>query len=134
MEIDTANKTITVVDYKTGKPFSRWQSDLKLHKYQHQLYCYKLLIENSRTFRGYRVTAGRLEFIEPDDRGVIHSLPLTFTDKDEAATRALLTAMWHCVQNLDFPDVSSYDTSLAGTRAFEADLIATDTAGTVDVA
>lgn len=124
MEIDTANKTITVVDYKTGSTYNRWLSDIKLHKYKHQLYCYKLLIEHSRTYRGYKVVLGRLEFIEPDDQGRIHTLELKFTDTEEATTRALLAAMWHCVQNLEFPDVSGYDTSLAGTKAFEASLLA----------
>jgi len=123
MEINQKDKTITVVDYKTGNSYGRWVSDLKLHKYKHQLYCYKLLIENSRSFRGYKVITGRLDFIEPDDNGRINSLSLEFKDQDEATTRALLQAMWVCVQNLDFPDVSDYDQSLTGTKAFEAKLL-----------
>jgi RecB family exonuclease len=123
MEIDKENKTITVVDYKTGKSYSRWASDAKLHKYRQQLYCYKLLIENSKSYRGYTVTAGRLEFIEPDDENRIHSLDLSFNDAELERTKQLLTAMWQRVKALDFPDVSSYPASLTGIRQFEDDLL-----------
>jgi DNA helicase-2/ATP-dependent DNA helicase PcrA len=123
MEIDKENKTITVVDYKTGKSYSRWASDAKLHKYRQQLYCYKLLIENSKSYRDYTVTSGRLEFIEPDDENHIHSLELHFTDAELDRTKRLLAAMWQRVKALDFPDVSSYPASLTGIRQFEDDLL-----------
>ena len=123
MEIDTKAKTITVVDYKTGKSHARWTSEARLHKYQLQLYCYKLLIEGSHTYHGYKVTAGRLEFVEPDADNRIHHLELTFNDTELARTRRLLEAMWKHVHNLDFPDISNYDASLTGIKQFEADLI-----------
>jgi hypothetical protein len=51
IEIDKTNKKITVLDYKTGSiplgqngKFSR--STAKIHKYEQQLYFYKILIEN----------------------------------------------------------------------------------------
>ncbi|HEY5667790.1 MAG TPA: ATP-dependent DNA helicase, partial [Candidatus Saccharimonadales bacterium] len=123
IEIDQANKTITVVDYKTGHSYSRWESQGKLHRYRLQLYCYKLLIEGSRTYRGYRVTNGRLEFIEPDPEGNTHTLELAFTDAELERARQLVQAMWQRVQNLDFPDASGYETSLAGIKQFEDDLL-----------
>lgn len=123
MEIDQVNKTITVVDYKTGHSYSRWESLGKLHRYRLQLCCYKLLIEGSRTYRGYRVTSGRLEFVEPDQEGNTHHLELTFTDTELGHARQLLQAMWQCVQNLDFPDVGGYETSLSGVKQFEEDLL-----------
>jgi DNA helicase-2/ATP-dependent DNA helicase PcrA len=126
MEIDTEHKTITVIDYKTGRGFSRWTSDAKLHKYQLQLYCYKLLIEGSHSFRGYTVNAGRLEFVEPDQEGRIHSLELAFKDDEILRVRGLLQAMWQRVCALDFPDVSGYDATLQGIKAFEADLLNND--------
>ncbi|HUS26627.1 MAG TPA: ATP-dependent DNA helicase [Nevskiaceae bacterium] len=125
MEIDHKAKTITVVDYKTGKSFARWTSDPKLHKYQLQLYCYKLLIDNSRTYRGYQVERGRLEFIEPDTDNRIHTLELTFKDEQITHTKQLLQAVWQHIQHLDFPDISSYDTTLTAIKQFEADLINT---------
>ncbi len=124
MEIDRGKKTITVVDYKTGKSFDRWSADPKLHKYQRQLYCYKLLIEHSRTYKGYKVNVGRLEFVEPDDNGRIHTLELPFKDDETEITRQLLAAVWDCVRTLQFPDISGYDASLSGIKKFEAALLA----------
>jgi DNA helicase-2/ATP-dependent DNA helicase PcrA len=123
MEIDQQAKTITVVDYKTGRSYSRWSAEAKLHKYQLQLYCYKLLIEGSHSFKGYTVTKGRLEFTEPDTDNRIHALELNFNDAELARVRALLQAMWHRVQSLDFPEVSQYGNNLTGIKQFEADLI-----------
>lgn len=124
IEVDSKAKTITVVDYKTGKSYSKWASDAKLHKYQLQLYCYKLLIEGSHTFKGYTVTEGRLEFVEPDSDNRIHTLPLAFNNDELERVKQLLEAMWQRVYTLDFPDVSGYDATVSGMKQFEADLIA----------
>ena len=123
LEINAAEKTITVVDYKTGKSYNRWEHIPKLLRYRHQLYCYKLLIEHASSFAGYRVTGGRLEFIEPDTHGHMNHLDLTFTDTEVARTQQLLTALWQHVQALNFPDVSHYDATPAGMQQFEQDLI-----------
>jgi DNA helicase-2/ATP-dependent DNA helicase PcrA len=123
MEINASAKTITVVDYKTGKTYDRWASDAKMHKYRLQLYCYKLLIENSHTFKGYTVTSGRLEFVDPDAENRINSLELDFkTDEIQRVSR-LLQTMWHHVQALDFPSTTNYDKSITGIKQFEADLL-----------
>jgi len=123
LEIDTINHTITVVDYKTGKSYSRWESIPKLHRYRRQLYCYKLLVEQAPIFKGYRVIGGRLEFVEPDTSGNINALALAFTDDESERTKQLLAALWQHIQTLNFPDVASYDASLSGIRQFEQDLI-----------
>lgn len=124
MEIDQKAKKIAVIDYKTGKPHPKWsKSDPKLHKYQLQLYCYKLLIEGSHTFAGYTVEQGRLEFVEPDATGHIHTLELAFDQRELERVRALLQAMWRRVQALDLPDTTSYRPDIGGIRQFEDDLI-----------
>ncbi len=122
MHINHQSKTICVIDYKTGKTFDRWTSDPKLHKFKHQLICYKLLIENSRSYKGYKVESGLIEFVEPDDNGRIHSLELKFNDADVEQVIQLLQSVWTSVKALDFPDVSGYDASLTGIKQFEADL------------
>lgn len=119
LEVDEKTKTIVVVDYKTGKPYSRWESNSRLHKYQRQLYCYKLLVEGSHAYAGYTVTGGRLEFIEPDENEAICSLNLKFKDDELARTKQLLEAMWQKVKALDMPDVSSYQPNYTGTKQFE---------------
>lgn len=129
IEINQKAKTITVVDYKTGKSHSRWSSEARLHKYQLQLYCYKLLIEGSHSFKGYTVDTGRIEFVEPDSEGHIHTLELRFNDNELTRVRKLLQAMWRHVQSLDFPDTSTFGAHLAGIKAFEESLLEENTDG-----
>jgi len=123
LEIDRKNKEITVVDYKTGKSFSKWLSDAKLYMYRRQLHSYKILIEHSSTFAGYHVPKGRLEFVEPGDNNRIHVLELPFQDDEVEHTQQLMAALWKHVHNLEFPDVSAYAASLKGIKQFEQDLI-----------
>lgn len=123
MEIDRAHKTIVVVDYKTGRSYNRWLSEGKLHRYKLQLYCYKLLIEGSHSYRGYTVTSGRIEFVEPDSEGKTNYLELSFKDDELEHAKALMQAMWRCVHELDFPDITQYETSLSGIKQFEDDLL-----------
>lgn len=123
MEIDKDSKTIVVVDYKTGKSSNKWANDAKLHKYRQQLYCYKLLIENSQTYKDYTVTEGRLEFIEPNMDNQIISLTLRFEEPELERVKKLLAAMWHHVQSLQFPDTHNYQPTIAGIKAFEEDLL-----------
>lgn len=123
MEIDHKSRRITVVDYKTGSSYDRWKADPKLHKYKRQLICYKLLIENSRSFRDYRVETGRLDFVEPDDDGHVRSLELPFNEREVHETEQLIQVIWRQVANLEFPDVSSYDQTLTGIKTFEAALL-----------
>lgn len=123
MEIDKKNRTITVVDYKTGKSHAKWESDMRLHRYLLQLYAYKLLIEGSHTYRGYTVTAGRLEFIEPDLDGRVFTLDLAFRNDECERIRLLIQAVWRHIKQLDFPDISGYDASLSGMKRFEDDLL-----------
>ena len=124
LEIDKTTKRITVIDYKTGDPETSWKPEtIKLHKYALQLYCYKLLVENSVAYRGYTVTAGRLEFIEPDSDGQLHALSLTFDSGRLEETRKLIVAMWQRVHDLNMPDTSSYKDTLAAIKQFEQMLI-----------
>jgi RecB family exonuclease len=122
LEIDPTTRTITVVDYKTGKTYSSWKSDPKLHRYKLQLYLYKLLIENSSSYKDYSVTKGRLEFIEPDENGKVHALEVTFEPKELEETKQLICAVWNHVHDLNFPDISGYPANLTGIKAFEQDL------------
>lgn len=123
MEIDQEKKQIVVVDYKTGRAYDRWKSEAKLHKYRQQLYCYKLLIENSHTFKDYKVIGGRLEFLEPDQNGRILHLDLKFDDLELDRIVRLLKAMWKHIKNLDFPDTTSFSHNIKGTLEFEEFLL-----------
>lgn len=124
----TPDKSITVTDYKTGKPQYNWTGKtdyekIKLHKYRQQLMFYKLLVENARDFRGYNVTSGILQFVEPTSTGDIIDLSTDFNQTDQSQFELLINAVWKHIIKLDLPDISKYDQSIKGILAFEQDLI-----------
>ena len=121
--IDKAAKTITIVDYKTGKAYAKWGREIKLHKYRQQLYFYKALVEGSHTFAGYTVTDAYLEFVEPDEDGRIQELHLAFNDIEYDHIRTLAERVWGLITAIDLPDISEYSTDLRGIETFETDLV-----------
>ena len=58
-----SDRTVSVIDYKTGKPWSRLQKDKK-ESLNRQVVFYKLLL-NSYNDGQYNMTEGTLDFIEP---------------------------------------------------------------------
>jgi len=127
-DIDKPSRTMTVSDYKTGKPVHSWKAStdyekVKLHKYRQQLLFYKMLVERSRDYGTYTVTGGQLEFVEPDKSGDIATLTLAF-DKEELDRFIELTCkVWEHIIALDLPDTSGYEQNYKGVLAFEQDLL-----------
>ncbi len=124
--IDKKSRTISIVDFKTGKSYSKWNSsELKLHKYKQQLYFYKLLVEGSQKFANYTVTDAYLEFVEPDTNGNIVELHVQFDQNYMQHIKQLIRAVWQSVMKLEFPSLDSYQPSVKGIVQFEEDLIKT---------
>ncbi len=124
LEIDTENKTVNIVDFKTGKPHDKWERSVKLLKYKQQLYFYKFLIEGSHTWSGYKVAEARLEFVEPNSEGkVLPPLKIEFSVADVKETKALIQAVWNRIEALDLPDVSTYSDDYKGTSMFIESLL-----------
>lgn len=128
VSIDKDTKAIHVTDYKTGKAASSWKGNndyekIKLHKYRQQLLFYKLLVEHSRDYHGYTVTDGTLQFVEPTSGGNIISLTASFNDQEVSKFTELLEVVYQKITSLDLPDTSRYDSSLAGIKQFEQDLL-----------
>ena len=126
--VDIDNQTITVTDYKTGKPSTSWtgKSDyekIKLHKYRQQLMFYELLCANSRDYAKYDFGGAVLQFVELDSRGDICQLDDRFSRDELADFQRLIAAVWHCITTLELPDISSYQASYQGMIQFEKDLI-----------
>jgi hypothetical protein len=126
--LDINGKSVIVTDYKTGKPALSWSGKtdyekIKLHKYKQQLMFYKLLIENARDYRGYRVESGVLQFVEPTASGDILALRTEFNQDEQDQFASLINAVWRHIITLNLPDISSYDRSLKGILAFEQALI-----------
>ncbi|MBN1494729.1 ATP-dependent helicase [Candidatus Peregrinibacteria bacterium] len=125
---DLTTKEIEVFDYKTGKPLDDWRgkSDnekIKAWKYAHQIAFYKLLIENSRDFKNYRVSSGGLLFLdakEQDNKFLSHEI--TFQETEDLIK--LIKAVYKRIVNLDLPEVSKYPRSFKGILEFAQDLIA----------
>lgn len=122
-EIDQPNRSIHVVDYKTGKAPTDNRAALKLHKYKQQLLFYKLLVENSRDYRNYTVDSGCLTFVEATDSGEIIDWQIPYTAEDLEHVANLIQAVWRRIINLDLPDTSHYPKTLKGVKQFEQDLI-----------
>lgn len=122
--IDRQNKTITIVDYKTGtKSYSHWAREARLHKYRLQLYLYRALVEGSHTYAGYTVTDAYLEFVEPDEHGQIHELHLIFNDEGYRRVKRLAEVVWQRIMRFQLPDISGYTADLTGIEALENDLL-----------
>ncbi len=127
LEVDHTNKTLRIVDFKTGKALPKWDSSLNAYKYRHQLYFYKFLLEGSHTWRGYKVQDARLEFIEPTGGlktgKIAPALSIQFDSEEEQIIKKLIKVVWDKIQALDLPDTSNYPQSIQGTKAFETSLL-----------
>lgn len=122
--IDHENQIMQVVDFKTGKPHTKWTKDLKMHKYRQQLLFYKLLVEGSHTYNKYTVEQGRLVFVEPTEDDTLAELPpITYSNAELERTKQLIIAIWNRIMALDFPDTSQFSADLKGVIAFEDWLI-----------
>lgn len=128
LEINKTNKTVRIIDFKSGTPSTKWGSTAKYLNYKQQLYFYILLIETSHTYQGYTVESAALEFIEPLPSGEsAPPLELTFSQADYDRFKHLVVAVWHHIQNVDLPDISIYPPNATGIRQFESDLLSQST-------
>lgn len=128
MEIDDRAKAISIIDYKTGKPALGWKGSgdfekIKLHKYKQQLMFYRLLIENSREFNGYKMASSRLEFVEPTKAGDSVALNAQYTEEELVHFKQLVKAIWQRIMDCNFADTSDYEQNYKGILRFERDLL-----------
>lgn len=105
LQIDETNKTITIYDFKTGlfHP-EKWEKHATLFKYTLQLGFYKLLLNNSPTYKNYTITEGHILFVTPDHEGKVYDKTYLFNQKDEAELINLISAIHHQLQSLNFLD------------------------------
>lgn len=124
IEIDEEHKTITVADYKTGAPKHKWGTTDSTFAYKIQLYFYKFLLENSRDYRNYKVTKGRIDYIAPDQDDDIVSLELAFDEKENEQVKRLIQVVFHHIKTLEFPSTDEALASSNPTKAFYDQLVA----------
>ena len=121
--INKETKEIVIVDYKTGRSHTKWTREMNLHKNRQQLYFYKMLVEGSHTFAGYKVVGAYLEFVEPDENGRIQELHLTYDEAEYRKLKQLAEAVWRHITALSLPETSQYTPDLSGVETFETDLL-----------
>ena len=101
--IDDAAKTIEIYDFKTGGYHKeKWRSHATLYKYMLQLGFYKLLLNNSPTYRKYRVERAHILFVTPDKDEEVYDKVYEFNDEDEKELIALMRAIYNMVESLEF--------------------------------
>ena len=104
--IDEDAKTIEVYDYKTG---SYYDGNLKskpiLFQYMLQLQFYKLLLNHSRKYHNYKVTAGHILFVTKDKYDDnVHDKRYNYNDQDFADFMDILKAVYKQATTLRFLD------------------------------
>lgn len=103
--IDEENKSIEIYDFKTGKyRKDKWASHPTLYKYAMQLGFYKLLLNNSPTYAGYKVQRAHILFVRPDNDGEVYDKVYEFDDESENELTCLISAVYHEIVSLHFMD------------------------------
>lgn len=92
-------------DFKTGKPKSRSQISgaNARYNYHEQLVFYKLLVDN---YKGgiWKVNIGAIDFVEPDQKGIIKSEIFDLTTEDVNNLKNQIGTISNQILNLDFWD------------------------------
>lgn len=109
MLVDDAEKTVRVVDYKTGHGYPKGEPE---PDYARQLRFYRLLVENSPAYEGYRVVACENWYVEPETKTAEMRDPVvaSVSDEEVAELTALINAVWHRICSSDY-DTSAFEVS-----------------------
>lgn len=103
--IDDDAKTIEIYDFKTGGYHKeKWRSHATLYKYMLQLGFYKLLLNNSPTYRKYKVARAHILFVTPDKDEEVYDKVYEFNDEDEKELTDLMRTIYSMVETLKFMD------------------------------
>ena len=113
--VDDEARTVRVIDYKTGKGYPGKEPE---PDYARQLRFYRLLVEHSAEFAGYRVISCENWYVEPEAAtGEIHDPVVTTVGDGEAeALTALINAAWHRICDARF-DTSAFEKSSVKAEA-----------------
>jgi DNA helicase-2/ATP-dependent DNA helicase PcrA len=97
------SKTVTVFDYKTGRPKSRNELEGGTKdadgNYKRQLTFYKFLLEKQGT---YDMAQGIVDFVEPDLRGKFHREPFDISPGEVKVLEAQIAAVAKEIKDLTF--------------------------------
>ncbi len=117
--VDEQAKLIRVVDFKTGKPETRWSKTPKNYFYMNQLLFYKVMVENSHSYKNFEVNEAKLVFVEPDAfSGKFSELNLNIETSDMAFFKKLIEAVYQRIVSLDFPKTEDFSKDYKGIVSF----------------
>jgi DNA helicase-2/ATP-dependent DNA helicase PcrA len=92
---------VNVVDYKTGKPDSKYQELSPEGDYFRQLVFYKLLCAEAKGFP-YEVVSGTIDFIEKNNKNLYVRKNYSLTNDDVAKLKSQITEVFNKIKSLDF--------------------------------
>ncbi len=93
--------TVNVVDYKTGKPDSKYLELSPDGDYFRQLVFYKILCRHAHGFN-YQVSSGTIDFIQPNAKGQFVRKNFTLTNQDEARLIGQISDVYDKILSLQF--------------------------------
>ncbi len=92
---------VNVVDYKTGKPDSKYQELSPEGDYFRQLVFYKLLCSEAKGFP-YEVVSGTIDFIEKNNKNSFVRKNYSLTNDDVVKLKSQITEVFEKIKSLDF--------------------------------
>jgi DNA helicase II / ATP-dependent DNA helicase PcrA len=96
-----SGNTVNVVDYKTGKPDSKYQELSPEGDYFRQLVFYKLLCSEAKGFP-YKVVSGTIDFIEKNNKNLYVRKNYSLTNDDVVKLKSQITEVFGKIKSLDF--------------------------------
>jgi DNA helicase-2/ATP-dependent DNA helicase PcrA len=118
---------IKILDFKTGETIASWDKnkhpkDIKAHRYKYQLMMYKLLLEESETWKNVPLLSLGLEFVEDDE---IHTLFLECEEEEYKRFKKLVSLVYRRIEKGDFSIDLKEDggDSLEAILAFEEKIL-----------
>lgn len=105
------NHLVNVVDYKTGKPDSKYQELSPDGDYFRQLVFYKILCDHAHGFK-YQVKSGTIDFVQPNSKGQYVRKNFAITAADEAKLIAQIQDVYAKILTQNFtvgPDCNDPD-------------------------
>ena len=125
--IDVKKDGITIVDYKTGKPLSSFNTRdqtkaVKAWRHRTQLIFYALLLQNSARFKTDAPITGQMQYVEAT---TAKELVREFIPSQEEIDRLahLIQIIWPKIKELNLPNTTNYSADYTGIQAFEQDLL-----------
>ncbi|MCE7936721.1 ATP-dependent helicase [Candidatus Saccharibacteria bacterium CPR2] len=124
--IDFSDNTVTIIDYKTGKPLSNIKTmskneGIKAWKQRTQLIFYAIIARNQPEFRNKNIETQMIYAHAETEKQLMQKYRVT--EEDIKRLEKLINSVWNRIMHLNFPDTSTYSNDLKGILQFEQDLI-----------